>query len=89
MAEVKTFDNLNPPATVTNPNGVLSRDFPAHVHHEDGSYVTVHTAEEKQAYLDQGYTEQPTHPQWCDHGAPKAVVPPAPKPPKAKAPKTS
>lgn len=58
------FNTSNPPNSITDPTwkgGTTKRadEFPAHVHAEDGSYVTVQDAEEMAAKLKDGYKKQP------------------------------
>lgn len=74
MAEEKRqpidFNNMEPPQTVTNPDvqGKGYREYPRHMHHEDGSFVEVKNDKQKAVAKKKGYTEAPTHPQWTDHG---------------------
>lgn len=75
----KTFDNLKPGKEITDPErpeGAPPFDeYPRHMHAADGSYLVVTTDEEKAAALDEGYTLEPTHEMWTDHGKkPKPVV---------------
>lgn len=61
------FNNLEPKTDVTDPKRLgANRDYPAHVHAKDGSYVVVFTDAEKAARLDEGYTLQPTHAMWTE-----------------------
>jgi hypothetical protein len=59
MAE-KTFDNLDPPVSVTNPGGAPAGvAFPRHVHADDGSYVEAVDEADLAAKLKEGYTLEP------------------------------
>lgn len=71
----KTFNNLAPDKDITDPDGLaVNRDYPAHVHYEDGSYLVVNNDDEKAAALAAGYTLEPTHEQWTNWGK-KPIVP--------------
>lgn len=56
----KTFDQLAPPSSVTNPDGAAAGgQFPRHVHADDGSYVVVVDEDDLAAKIADGYTLEP------------------------------